>query len=218
VPKADRGSAVIGIMRVTTSLLASGYNVIICIITGFLLSSCNSSVSVENYASFFNKNIAKYTVKKEAGNKVISITYCPPEMYAAREMEFDTTRHYEDAIRPYLNNLYFTVAIQGKGAGPSDPMLADGGPEEYTSNMLKNTFLRDNDFCIVCDADTFPAMGYSFDRSRGVSKGDAYTVTFKSVKDVNKCRLLIRNISVDLGTIDIKLGNIVKPVPKIRRF
>jgi hypothetical protein len=180
---------------------------------------CNSGLSAKDYLQYFEKNRDKYCKKIKRNGMVANVGFVPNEYYAAREMAADTALGRDKALRKYENSMFFIFSINSGNNGHQSVLLSKDGAAGFKDNVMQNNFDRDQDIFLLHGSDTVKAAACNYERNWGFGNDDVFLIGFPRInmtKDSRNYRLVIRNIVPELGTIDVKLSEIVLKGKKIK--
>lgn len=165
-------------------------------------------------------NHKKDTVKEIKRNGIkMSIVLVPSSFYIAQEMALYPDIPIDSIESKYMDGLYFIVEIRGDTSTGLSPLLLKKGMNGYGAQVYENSFLKNEDFMLVCKSDTILTAGYNFERSWGIGNADCFTISFskKGAKfPIGKYQIVIRDLLPELGTIEIKLKSFKKYKGKLK--
>jgi hypothetical protein len=189
------------------------------LLTFFILTGCSLEMRPGDYVKYFDKNRKKFSETVNQGGYSITVTYCPPELIAARVLANNGGFSLDTLLAGYRNSMIFSVVVKANDPSKSQSFVTGGyGQAGYSETIIKNTFKKDREIFLTNGPDTIPVVDYDYERNWGLGTGDAFTISFHAQavgKRIKAYRLYLRNMSVEIGTIDIALKDIVRNNRKI---
>jgi hypothetical protein len=180
--------------------------------------SCIKQYKPSDYVFYWEKHKKEFSTTIERSGYTVTVTYCPAELLAARLVNQDKSFSVDSMLAKFKNGLLFNINIQSNDPSKSMGFETDGkGREGYSSTIEKNTFQKDQEIFLSNGTDTVPVAAYQYERNWGLGSGDAFTVSFAKGLLKGKptdYRLYLRNMSTEIGTIDVSLKDMV-PSSKI---
>lgn len=180
--------------------------------------SCTKTLTPENYIKYYEKNKRKYCFELNRNGLIANVFYNPPELFAAREMLNNKSISKNEALEKYEEGLYFILSIR-----PANNEIVTNGKINRIRHEILNarnkSGHRNDDITMVTGTDSISALGWNYEKNWGLSNENCFTFFFPKTehfKNRLKSRLIIRNMFDELGTLDIKLADIVKPGYKLR--
>lgn len=156
----------------------------------------------------------------ERNNVKALVAHMPAEYYAAMAMQNDTTFRVDSALKRYDNSVFFVLSIKAAvDSVTMSPLLSHIGVAGFKENVERNSFDRDQDVFLLYGKDTVKTMSIRYERNWGVGNDDSFLLGFsrKSLKgELNKYHLIIREMTPELGTIDIKVSELIKTTKRLK--
>jgi len=184
------------------------------IIVLIICSNCSKKLKPEEYLNYIDKNGDKLCKTIERNGFITQICYRPNEYYAAQDMCIDTTFNAQDALNKYSNTMIFTCNIKAKDKVNDGQMLLQGnGFADFKKNVVNNTFEKKGYIFLLNEDDTINVSEYQYERNWGIGNGDAFVLAFSKKKlqqNPKKYHLIIRNLLPEIGTIDIKVAELLR--------
>lgn len=181
-----------------------------------LTSSCQQGLLPSEYLDYFEANRTSFSKIIERNGIKATICYYPSCYYSARDMKFDNTLTCDSAIMRYKKSLNFVVSIVDTRRKTGSVLLERNGAVGFKENVYKKTFGMEQNVCLISSDDTINALSCNYERNWGLNNEDIFVITFSTgqlTKKLNKYILRIREITPELGTVDIPVKYIVKKVP-----
>lgn len=185
----------------------------------FLLSSCTSSLTPSQYMSYYEKHSKELSKTIVRGNVKATVAYIPNEYYAARIMQFDSSLSLANALKRYENSLFFVLAVTGVEDKINSVLNDRNGFAGYADNVQRNTFKKEQDMFLINGHDTIMAASAGYDRNWSMGADDAFILGFpktKLNKKINGYHLILRDITPELGTIDVLINDLVKKTKRLK--
>lgn len=184
-----------------------------------LATGCQRCIAPQNYFEYFEKNHDRYTAAITRNGMTAEISYHPNELYAARDMVSDTALKADKAIDQYKNSIFFLLTVKKLGAlNPLEAAVQNAGENEKIQRLSSD---NQKDIFLIAQNDTVPVASVRAERSLGIDNPDAFLLAFsrQNLKEKPwKYSLIIRNVSPELGTLEIRLSKIINKTPKLRGF
>lgn len=182
---------------------------------------CSSGLSPEEYLSYYEKNKHKYTETIERNSVKAVICYQPNEFFIARELASNTSDNNEIINNKYNKSLFFTLSLSSDKKQRGSFLLEREGVQGFSKNVFKNTFNRGNNFFLSIQTDTVKIADYHYERNWGIGNEDIFLLTFNRNqlnRKITDYHLIIRDITPEIGTIDIPLKNLVKNTKMLKGY
>lgn len=180
---------------------------------------CTRHLTPHDYLSYYEKNRERYSYNVNNNGVSATISYLPSEIYAARQMLAYNSTDPEPVLQRFCKSLYLVCSIGSDDPDNPSFLLLRDGLLHHKRNVLKHTYGHNDNVLLVSKEDTIKCTGYQFERGWGISHEDSFIMTFdkqKLKKDINTYHLYMRDIALELGTIDVPIKKIVKTSPKLK--
>ncbi len=184
----------------------------------YLLTGCGG-LPPERYQQYYRQNMDEFSHTVERYGVSACVSYVPAEVFVAREIVAGVDATVGELMDRYKRSLFFVLTVSAEDYPHSSPLRYGRGTAGYADAVVRNQFRRGDDVFVLVEGDTVHAAAYRFDRSLGLGNQDAFVFAFPadSVRPVlHQARLLIRNMTIELGTIEVPLKRIVRPTRTIR--
>lgn len=183
-----------------------------------IASGCSKSLPPSEYQTYIEKNKKKYSYIIERNGIQATIVHYPSLYYSARNMLSDPTLSLDSAINRYKESLFFVLSVVDKRREFGSVLLEKDGIHGLSQNILINSFERNNDIYLLNGKDTMKMANYQYERNWGMTNEDMFVLTFPSseYKHNQNLRLRIRDITLNLGTIEIPIKKIMPKSPNLR--
>lgn len=194
----------------------------VTVVLALLVCSGCTALRPEQYMEYMENNRERFCETVERNGIKAVVCYRPNEYYAARDMVRDTTLSVEQAMAEYANSLFFVLAVSSEEYGSGSVLLEKDGARGFGRNVLTNTFGREGDIFLLNaedQSDTVDLAQYHYERNWGIGNDDTFLMAFPRERVRNKeskYRLLIRDLLPELGTIDLRLGSLMKATRKLK--
>lgn len=149
----------------------------------------------------------------------MTLCHRPAEYYAAQDCTADTNLKASQAILNYRNGLYFTLAITADSLDQGSYLLYKDGLQNYSNNVTRNTFHRDQDIFLLNGSDTIKLSDYQYERNWGYGNEDVFVLMFDRPKNEKQLRhydLYIRNFSSEIGTATFPLAKLLAKYGRLK--
>jgi hypothetical protein len=192
------------------------------LILGILLLfilSCTSSLPPAEYVAYFDKHKKDFQITIKRNGVTATVSYMPNEYYAAREMQYDTALTAEKAMKQYENSLFFVFSISSEQFKDGSILFQRDGAEGFTDNIMKYTFDKDRDIFLLKGMDTVKVASCNYERNWGIGNADSYIMAFprkKLEERMSGYHLYIKDMTPELGTVDVAINSLMKNVKKIK--
>lgn len=183
-----------------------------------LMMGCTMSLTPVAYVQYFEKNRQKFTCTVERNGMRMSVCHYPTRYYVARELQSLPDENIDKISKKYKESLFFVVTVADERRENGSTLLERNGLAGFGSNVIHNSFGRENDIFMVNSTDTVKAASCIYERNWGVGNEDVFTVTFarSAVQKKRNLKLRIREIAVELGTIEIPVNKLLRKGPKVQ--
>ncbi len=181
--------------------------------------SCTTRIKPEEYMDYMRKHSEKFSRTFKRHGVSATISYRPNELYAAQHMIADDSMTVDSAMKPFENSLLFTLAISADSIGNKSLLLERDGKAGFSTNVFKHTFGHKEDIFLLYKQDTVKCFDYRFERSFGMSNEETFVIGFNKNEiknNLHKYHLIIRNIAVELGTIDCAIKQVIHKAPQLK--
>lgn len=176
-----------------------------------VLIGCQKSVPHGSYFQAFEKQKEHYTMRIVRNGMTAELSYNPNELYAARDMQADTCLSVVAAMQRYENSLFLLLKVKAQNENESGNSLRD--------KINVSTRYLNGDIFLSNSNDTVPLTTCRYEPSFGKINSDSFILAFsrKILKSkLSEYKLIIRNISPELGTLEFDLDKVIKKQPKLR--
>lgn len=194
----------------------------VTVVLALLVCSGCTALPPEQYMQYMDNNRERFCETIERNGIKAVVCYRPNEYYAARDMVGDSTLTAERAMARYANSLFFVLAVSSEQYGAGSVLLEKDGAQGFGRNVLTNTFSREEDIFLLNagdQSDTVDLAQYHYERNWGIGNDDTFLMAFprERVRDnESEYRLMIRDLLPELGTIDLRLGSLMKATRKLK--
>ncbi len=175
------------------------------------ITCTEKSLTPQDYLKYYKNNSKTFSKTIERNGAVAEIAYQPAELYAARELEADSTKSLDKILDKYRNSFFVKVTVKDTGHNYR-PVLHRGGPGNYKSNLYNALFDKEKDALIYADMDTIRAEESIFAHEDRSGMSDSFVLIFDRTRmDPDRdYKLLIRDMDIRLGTLELGVNEIVK--------
>lgn len=196
---------------VNQRILNQGLRCIIYLSLLVFISCTEKSLTPQDYLKYYKNNSNTFSKTIERNGVVAEIACQPAELYAARELEADSTKSLDKILAKYRNSFFVKVTVRDTEQNYR-PVLHRGGPGKYKSNLYTALFDKENDALIYADRDTIRAEESIFSHEDRTGSSDSFVLIFDRTRiDTDRdYKLLIRDMDIRLGTLELGLKDIVK--------
>lgn len=178
-----------------------------------LISSCSNRLKPYQYLHNYEKNSRKYCTSIERNGFKVTVQFLPAEYYAAQELAARVTDNVDTALKKYANSIFVKVTIKSiDNSKDGTFLLRRNGMKSYSANVNNNSFNKEKNMFLYCQADTLTARDYQYERNWGIGNGDTFLAVFdkRQLKHkLNKYNFVVSDLSQQIGTVDIRLNSMI---------
>jgi len=191
---------------------------LLCALVAAVVAGCGG-VPVDRYEEYYRERIDSYSFSVERHRISARVSYVPAEVFVARELRAGVDATVAELMERYERSLFFVLTVVGEEYPHGSPLLYGNGTAGYADAVARNHFNRRDDVFVLAGDDTVHAAAYRYDKALGFGNSDAFVFAFPadSVRPMlNDATLMIRNMTIELGTVEVPLKRIVRPTKTIR--
>jgi hypothetical protein len=190
---------------------------LIMLVLALVPYSCSTKMTPTEYLQYFEKHQENYSRTTVRNGISATVTHMPSEFYVAREIAADTSLNMDSLLSNYSQNIFFVLKVRRVDGHTSGSQISGNGAfNEYVNGCVIG---KRNDIFMLAKNDTVMATNCNYQQNWGIVNDDVFLISFsrKQLKlDLSSYHLIIRDLMTEIGTLDIKISEIVKNSKKLK--
>lgn len=175
---------------------------------------CSQHYSAPELIAYVDAHPERFcTTIKRNGIEAL-ICYRPAAYHIAREKIHFPEKKIAELLDKYGNSVVYLITLRDSKEPKRSVLLDDGGILKHPENVTQTSFGLSNNAFILADQDTLLPSNYQYETNWHLGTGDVLIYSFDGMVlgKASSQRLILRDLSPLLGTIDINLKKITKPI------
>jgi hypothetical protein len=192
---------------------------LVTLVLALIPYGCSTKMTPAEYLRYFEKNRNNFTSTITRNGITATVTYMPAEYYIAREMVEDTSIKIDSLRLKYSQTIFFVLTISKTGGGGSTGLQFPENRIVTFGDVDANAVGNRNGIFMLSKNDTVMVSICNYELNCGIGNGDIFLLAFSRKqleKELGSYRLIIRNLLVEIGTLEIKMSGIVKKSKKLK--